>query len=50
MVMGLAPIYLLAFLLGAGSLSFHLAFWPGILFGVGLTLGGYRRSDIPGLG
>ncbi|MGF1512330.1 MAG: Na+/proline symporter [Elainellaceae cyanobacterium] len=33
MVMGLAPIFLLAFLRG-GTLSFHLAFWPGLLFGV----------------
>lgn len=34
MVMGLAPIFLLAFLPRAGALSFHLAFWPGLLFGV----------------
>ena len=34
MVMGLAPIFLLAFLPGARALSFHLAFWPGLLFGV----------------
>ncbi|MBE9109546.1 Na+/proline symporter [Nodosilinea sp. LEGE 07298] len=34
MVMGLAPIFLLAFLPRAGALSFHLAFWPGILLGV----------------
>jgi solute:Na+ symporter, SSS family len=34
MVMGLAPIFLLAFLPGAGALSFHLAFWPGLLFGL----------------
>lgn len=34
MVMGLAPIFLLAFLPRAGALSFHLAFWPGIVFGV----------------
>lgn len=34
MVMGLAPIFLLAFLPRAGTLSFHLAFWPGLLFGV----------------
>ena len=33
MVMGLAPIFLLAFLPGARALSFHLAFWPGLLFG-----------------
>jgi len=34
MVMGLAPIFLLAFLPRAGALSFHLAFWPGLVFGV----------------
>ncbi|MGB3199770.1 MAG: Na+/proline symporter [Nodosilinea sp.] len=34
MVMGLAPIFLLAFLRSAGALSFHLAFWPGIVLGV----------------
>jgi len=34
MVMGLAPIFLLAFLPRAGALSFHLAFWPGIVLGV----------------
>jgi len=33
MVMGLAPIFLLSFIRG-GALSFHLAFWPGLLFGV----------------
>ncbi len=34
MVMGLAPIFLLAFIRRAGSLSFHLAFWPGLIFGI----------------
>ncbi|MEO0434785.1 MAG: Na+/proline symporter [Cyanobacteria bacterium J06656_5] len=34
MVMGLAPIFLLSFIPSAGRLSFHLAFWPGLLFGV----------------
>ncbi|MFK8186177.1 MAG: Na+/proline symporter [Phormidesmis sp.] len=34
MVMGLAPIFLLAFIRKAGALSFHLAFWPGLTFGV----------------
>ncbi len=34
MVMGLAPIFLLAFWVPAGAASFHLAFWPGLLFGV----------------
>lgn len=33
MVMGLAPIFLLSFL-PAGRVSFHLAFWPGLIFGV----------------
>jgi len=40
MLMGLAPIFLLAFLPGAGPRSFHLAFWPGIVFGIGLTIEG----------
>lgn len=34
MVMGLAPIFLLAFIPSAGRLSFHFAFWPGFIFGV----------------
>ena len=34
MVMGLAPIFLLAFLPRARAWSFHLAFWPGLLFGI----------------
>lgn len=34
MVMGLAPIFLLSFIPTAGRLSFHLAFWPGLIFGV----------------
>ena len=40
MVMGLAPIFLLSFLPTAGRTSFHLAFWPGLAFGIGLTLEG----------
>jgi len=34
MAMGLAPIFLLSFLPSAGPVSFHLAFWPGLAFGV----------------
>jgi len=34
MVMGLAPIFLLSFIRSAGAASFHLAFWPGLVFGV----------------
>lgn len=40
MVMGLAPIFLLAFIRKAGALSFHLAFWPGLTFGVMRVLEG----------
>ena len=51
MVMGLAPIFLLAFLPGAGRLSFHLAFWPGLTFGVLRVLEGALGTEIfpPGL-
>ncbi|MDX1485488.1 MAG: Na+/proline symporter [Alphaproteobacteria bacterium] len=38
MVMGLAPIFLLAFVPHAGRESFHLAFWPGLALGVLVTL------------
>ncbi len=38
MVMGLAPIFLLSFIKRAGRLSFHLAFWPGLLFGLLVVL------------
>jgi SSS family solute:Na+ symporter len=34
MVMGLAPIFLLSWIRPAGALSFHLAYWPGVLIGV----------------
>ncbi len=34
MVMGLAPIFLLSFIPSAGPASFHLAFWPGLVFGI----------------
>ena len=34
MVMGLAPIFLLAWVKRAGALSFHLALWPGVAIGV----------------
>jgi hypothetical protein len=38
MVMGLAPIFLLAFVRPAGAASFHLAFWPGLALGVLKTI------------
>ncbi|HHP7243509.1 MAG TPA: Na+/proline symporter [Elainellaceae cyanobacterium] len=34
MVMGLAPIFLLSFIPGVGRLSFYLAFFPGLIFGI----------------
>jgi hypothetical protein len=34
MVMGLAPIFLLSWLSSARALSFHLAFWPGLVLGI----------------
>jgi len=34
MVMGLAPIFLLSWLRPAGPLSFHLAYWPGVVIGI----------------
>ena len=34
MVMGLAPIFLLPWLPGARAVSFHLAFWPGLILGI----------------
>ena len=37
-IMGLAPIFLLAWLPGAGRLSFHLALWPGVIIGIALAL------------
>lgn len=33
-IMGLAPIFLLAWIRPAGALSFHLALWPGVAIGV----------------
>jgi hypothetical protein len=38
MVMGLAPIFLLSFIRPAGPASFHMAFWPGLVLGVLITI------------
>ncbi len=46
MVMGLAPIFLLSFLPGAGRLAFHLAFWPGLALGVLVTIEGAFGAEI----
>jgi solute:Na+ symporter, SSS family len=34
MVIGLAPIFLLWWMRAAGRVSFHLAFWPGVVIGI----------------
>ncbi len=39
MVMGLAPVFLLAPLVRYSPWSFHLAFWPGMVLGLLLALG-----------
>ena len=39
MVMGLAPVFLLAPLVKHSPWSFHLAFWPGVLLGILLAAG-----------
>ncbi len=39
MVMGLAPVFLLAPLVRHSPWSFHLAFWPGVILGVMLATG-----------
>lgn len=46
MVMGLAPIFLLAWIRPAGKLSFHLAFWPGLVLGVVLAVEGATGLDL----
>ncbi len=47
MVMGLAPIFLLALVFpSAGAVSFHLAFWPGLAFGVIKTVEGAMSAGI----
>lgn len=39
MIMGLAPVFILAFIRRAGALSFHLSFWCGLTLGVLLAIG-----------
>ena len=50
MVMGLAPVFLLAPLARYSPWSFHLAFWPGVLLGVVLTLNAIPQSWAIGSG
>lgn len=50
MVMGLAPVFLLAPLVKYSPLSFHLAFWPGVAFGILLTLNATPPSWAIGTG
>jgi hypothetical protein len=44
MVMGLAPVFLLAPLVKHSPWSFHLAFWPGVVLGVMLAGGAIPQS------
>jgi solute:Na+ symporter, SSS family len=46
MVMGLAPIFLLSWLKPASRLSFHLAFWPGLVFGILRTVEVFLKVPI----
>jgi SSS family solute:Na+ symporter len=50
MVMGLAPVFLLAPLVRYSPWSFHLAFWPGVILGLTLTLGFIPQSWAIGTG
>jgi len=50
MVMGLAPVFLLAPLVRYSPWSFHLAFWPGVLLGVLLTANAIPQSWAIGTG
>ena len=50
MVMGLAPVFLLAPLVRRSPWSFHLAFWPGVIIGILLAMGGIPRSWAIGTG
>jgi hypothetical protein len=50
MVMGLAPVFLLAPLVRFSPWSFHLAFWPGVILGVLLTAKAIPQSWAIGSG
>lgn len=50
MVMGLAPVFLLAPLVRHSPWSFHLAFWPGVVLGILLTLNAIPSSWALGTG
>jgi hypothetical protein len=50
MVMGLAPIFLLAPLARYSPWSFHLAFWPGVMLGVMLATNAIPQSWAIGTG
>jgi len=50
MVMGLAPVFLLAPLVRRSPWSFHLAFWPGVIIGVLLAASALPQSWAIGTG
>jgi Na+/proline symporter len=50
MVMGLAPVFLLAPLVRYSPWSFHLSFWPGVILGILLTASAIPQSWAIGAG
>ena len=46
MIMGLAPVFLLAFYRRAGALSFHLSLWTGFVLGILLALHNARPFEV----
>jgi hypothetical protein len=50
MVMGLAPVFLLAPLVRYSPWSFHLAFWPGVILGILLAVNAIPQSWAIGSG
>ncbi|OGA20572.1 MAG: sodium:solute symporter [Betaproteobacteria bacterium RIFCSPLOWO2_02_FULL_67_26] len=50
MVMGLAPVFLLAPLVRYSPWSFHLAFWPGVILGILLAASAIPQSWAIGTG
>jgi hypothetical protein len=44
MVMGLAPIFILAPLVERSPWSFHFAFWPGVILGTLVAAGALPQS------
>lgn len=50
MVMGLAPIFCFYWVKGVNGLSFHLAFWTGLILGIAAAVGWYPHAWSIGMG